>query len=109
MPLPMPSDSPLCLCFHVSQRKIWNYLRIHQPQRASQLSECFGAGTGCGWCRPYLELMFQRWQAGDLQPDDLPAPSEYAWQRTQYVQEEGLVLPPGATPTDDAPPDGSTH
>jgi bacterioferritin-associated ferredoxin len=105
----MLSDSPLCLCFHISQRKVWNYLRIHQPQRASQLSECFGAGTGCGWCRPYLERMFQSWQAGGLQPDDLPAANEYAWQRTQYVQAEGANLPLGATPIDQAPPDGSTH
>ena len=43
------------MCFHVTKRKVANHIRIAKPRRASQLSECFGAGTGCGWCRPYLQ------------------------------------------------------
>ncbi len=51
----MSPDDPVCLCFHVTRRKVTNFIRVEKPRRASQLSECFGAGTGCGWCRPYLE------------------------------------------------------
>lgn len=58
----MNSDCEICLCFHVSRRKIVNYLRNHSLRRASQLSECQGAGTGCGWCRPFLDRLFQEHQ-----------------------------------------------
>ncbi len=58
----MKLDDELCLCFHVTRRKLIQYVRIHRPAVASQLSECFGAGTGCGWCRPYLRQIFEREQ-----------------------------------------------
>ena len=51
----MRLDDDLCLCFHVSWRKILNYWRIHRVKHPSQLSECGGAGTGCGWCRRSLK------------------------------------------------------
>ena len=54
-PRSMELDDELCLCFHVSKRKVINFLRVERPQRESQLSECHGAGTGCGWCRPFLK------------------------------------------------------
>ena len=47
----MQADDELCLCFHISCRKVLNYIRIHQVKLPSQLAECGGAGTGCGWCR----------------------------------------------------------
>ena len=53
----MEADDELCLCFHVSWRKVLNYIRIHRVQVASQLHECGGAGTGCGWCRKQLERL----------------------------------------------------
>jgi len=52
----MDLDAPICLCFNVSRRKIVRFIKIDKPRRASQLSECFGAGTGCGWCRPILDI-----------------------------------------------------
>jgi bacterioferritin-associated ferredoxin len=99
----MTNDDELCLCFHVTRRKVLNFLRVEQPQRASQLSECFGAGTGCGWCRPYLEQMFQQSQADANSEPELPAAREYARLRTRYVQQGGGTPPPGATPIDDLP------
>ena len=39
----MELDDELCLCFHVSKRKVVNYLRIHQPRVPSQLADCGGA------------------------------------------------------------------
>ena len=102
----MDLDDELCLCFHVSRRKVLNYLRIERPRRASQLAECQGAGTGCGWCRPFLERLFQAAQAeltATGQPPDaeLPTASDYARERGRYLAAGKGQPPPGATP----PPD----
>jgi len=81
----MELDDELCLCFHVTKRKVVNFLRVNRPRRAAQLSECFGAGTGCGWCRPFLERLFESASTrGDLEAE-LPAPSEYSQQRAAYL------------------------
>jgi bacterioferritin-associated ferredoxin len=50
----MNADDEVCMCFHVSFRKLLNFVRQRQPKRASELSNCFNAGTGCGWCRTVL-------------------------------------------------------
>ena len=50
----MRDDDVLCLCFGVKLGKVRNYVRQHSVRRASQLAECYGAGTGCGWCRRHL-------------------------------------------------------
>ena len=91
-------DDEVCLCFHVTKRKVRNFLRIEKPRRAGQLSECFGAGTGCGWGREYLRRMHQRWVEGDVEfADDLPA-QDHAKGRAGYVRDGGGTPPPGATP-----------
>jgi bacterioferritin-associated ferredoxin len=94
----MDLDEELCLCFHVSKRKVVNYLRVEKPRRAGQLSDCFGAGTGCGWCRPFLEKLFQEAATGGQLVADLPTAADYARLRTRYVKEGGGTPPPGATP-----------
>ncbi|MFN6401048.1 MAG: bacterioferritin-associated ferredoxin [Planctomycetota bacterium] len=53
----MQADDELCLCFHITCRKVLNYIRIHQVRIPSQLAHCGGAGTGCGWCRKQLEKL----------------------------------------------------
>lgn len=50
----MLPDDELCYCYHVSLRKLVNFSRRTRPGRSSQMSECLGAGTGCGWCVPFL-------------------------------------------------------
>jgi bacterioferritin-associated ferredoxin len=75
----MKADDELCLCFHVTRRKVEQFIRARRPSVPSQLSECYGAGTGCGWCRPFL----QRLHAEQL-GDDLPDAAEYASQRAAY-------------------------
>ena len=88
-------------CFHVSKRKVLNFLRVSRPKRASQMSECFGAGTGCGWCRTYLKKLFDAAQQGKAVAEveaALPDSSQYAAGRTSYVKAGGGVPPPGATP-----------
>lgn len=75
-------DREICLCFHVTLRKVLHFIRVEKPRRASQLSECFGAGTGCGWCRPYLCQLFET--ARESQPNVLPPAEVYAEQRRLY-------------------------
>lgn len=87
----MQDDDQVCLCFHVSKRKLTNYLRIEKPARASQLSNCGGAGTGCGWCRPFLEKLFAAAQAE--QDLELPSCDEYSHYRQAYIA-EGKGTPP---------------
>ena len=92
----MKLDDELCLCFHVTKRKVINYIRVERPRRPGQLSDCYGAGTGCGWCRPFLCKLFEAWMQGE-EPDNLPAASSYVNQRSQYVHDGGGTPPPGAT------------
>lgn len=65
----MERDEDICLCFHVSLRKVKKFIRLEKPVRASQISQCYGAGTGCGWCRPFLESLLAESQAA---PNDAP-------------------------------------
>ena len=96
----MDLDDEVCLCFHVTKRKLTNFLRVEKPRRAGQMSECFGAGTGCGWCRNYLARMFREAVAGGtVQEADL-SPQEYARLRSGYIRAGGGTPPPGATPAD---------
>ena len=68
----------------------------YRPQRESQLAECYGAGTGCGWCRPYLRKLFRAYAAGE--EAELPAAADYAHWRTGYVRSGKGKPPTGATP-----------
>ena len=101
----MELDDEVCLCFHVTKRKLVNFLRIERPKRLAQLSECFGAGTGCGWCRTYLARLFAHHAAAataaappETEPD--PTKDEYARGRSDYIRRGGGTPPPGATPID---------
>jgi bacterioferritin-associated ferredoxin len=95
----MELDDEVCLCFHVTKRKVVNYLRVEKPRRPGQLSDCFGAGTGCGWCRGYLRSLFEAAVAGGVTTADEPTPAEYARQRSRYIHDGGGTPPPGATPS----------
>jgi len=100
-------DDELCLCFHVTKRKVINYLRVEKPRRPGQLADCFGAGTGCGWCRTTLRRLFDEYQgvaSAEAEAAE-PTAAEYARGRTQYVKAGGGTPPPGATPIAE-PPEG---
>ncbi|MEX2171173.1 MAG: (2Fe-2S)-binding protein [Pirellulales bacterium] len=97
----MQLDDELCLCFHVTKRKVVNYLRVERPKSAAQLADCYGAGTGCGWCRTALRKLFEAAQQGETASTDLPAAADYARQRSDYVHQGGGTPPPGATPVGD--------
>ena len=99
----MKLDDEVCLCFHVTKRKVHQYIRVTRPEVVSQLSECFGAGTGCGWCRPYLERIFNG-EASQLKTRDddelpelrgLPELPDAA----QYAQSRGIYRASKKTPS----------
>jgi bacterioferritin-associated ferredoxin len=58
-----PNDD-VCLCFRVSMGKVCTYLKREDPKVASLISECLGAGTGCGWCVPYLKDLHSQHATG---------------------------------------------
>lgn len=89
----MQPDDELCLCFHVPWRKVINYIRIHKVRVPSLVSECQGAGTGCGWCRVFIEQLVERIDPSQPQADELekwlhdqmPAAQAYARRRADYI------------------------
>lgn len=79
----MDPDDHVCLCFHVSLRKIRTYLRREDPAVASLISECLSAGTGCGWCVPFLKHLHSQHRRGET-PDLKSSPEQYAEARGRY-------------------------
>ena len=72
----MDPDAHVCLCFRVSRRKLVNFARRERPARASQMSACLDAGTGCGWCIPVLRRIHadpDAFDAGGWNADDYAA------------------------------------
>jgi len=94
----MDLDAKVCYCFHVTRRKLVNFVRQRRPRVPSQLSECGGAGTGCGWCIPFLTQIHQQAVAGDDTELERLTPAEYERRRAAYIRAGGGVPPPGATP-----------
>jgi NAD(P)H-nitrite reductase large subunit len=109
----MNLDDKVCYCFHVSRRKLVNWVRHNAPKVPSQLSMCGGAGTGCGWCIPFLKQIFRQHiteyggcASCRATPDDTLdqlTPEEYAALRAEYVKAGKGVPPPGAEPLPEAP------
>lgn len=96
----MNDEDHVCLCFRVSKRKIVNFLKRERPRHVSAISECLGAGTGCGWCVPFLTKLHQQVQQGVDQPDLPTSPEEYASRRARYRQtgeRPAEAQPPGAS------------
>ncbi len=79
----MDPDDDVCLCFHVSLRKIRSYLAREDPPVASLISECLGAGTGCRWCVPFLKALHAQHQKG-IEPDLKVSPEQYTRARSSF-------------------------
>ncbi|MFO0928902.1 MAG: (2Fe-2S)-binding protein [Gemmataceae bacterium] len=79
----MDLDAKVCLCFHVTRRKLLAFLRVERPRVASELSRCGGAGTGCGWCVPYLKQLFEKADKAGLFTQ---SPDDYRHQREEYLR-----------------------
>ncbi len=92
----MQPDDKVCYCFHITCRKLVNYVRTQQPRVVSQLSGCGGAGTGCGWCVPFLKVIFQ--QGSQVSKLEQLTPERYEQLRARYIQAGKGTPPAGATP-----------
>ena len=90
----MNPDDEVCLCFHVSLRKIRAYMKRENPPVASLISECLSAGTGCQWCVPFLKHLHASHVKG-VEPDLNVSPEEYMRTRGEYhktkVRDEEVV------------------
>lgn len=82
----MEQDDLVCICYSVSLRKLVNFARRVRPVQNARMSECLGAGTGCGWCIPLLCELAQRARANALPADYQPAltPEDYNALRAEY-------------------------
>jgi len=94
----MDLDAKVCYCFHVTRRKLVKYVRQNRPRVPSQLSDCAGAGTGCGWCIPFLKQIFQQGMEGAETDLEALNPEEYEQRRAEYIRAGKGTPPPGATP-----------
>lgn len=95
----MNLDGKICYCFHISRRKLVNFCKREHPRVVSQLSECGGAGTGCGWCIPFLKQIFKQYKSADSVTElDQLTPEEYARQRAEYIKAGKGVPAAGAEP-----------
>jgi bacterioferritin-associated ferredoxin len=100
----MKADDELCFCFHVTWRKVINYIRQHRIQHASQVAECYGAGTGCGWCRRQITRMLDEVRSRPPGDTDLdvwlsertPTSQAHAAGRQEYLQEREPPSEPSA-------------
>lgn len=86
-PLPV-EENELCVCFHVPLNKIEKFIRLNEPRVASQVSGCYGAGTGCGWCVPFIEKVFEQMRNGEA-PSIKMTRAEYLERRREYHQKTG--------------------
>ena len=90
----MHGDDKICYCYNVPFSKLWHFARRHKCRRASQLSECLGAGTGCGWCIPFLgriqEEALRPAPTSDAPPETIVelTPEEYAARRREYIENQ---------------------
>ena len=79
----MNLDDKICYCFDVSMRKLVHFSRRTKPQCPSRMTDCLGAGTGCGWCIPFLTKIAENPDAFEL---NTLTPEEYAANRTDYIK-----------------------
>lgn len=97
----MEPDDQVCLCFRVSLRKVRGYVAREDPPVASLISECLGAGTGCGWCVPFLKHLHAQHQRGET-PDLKVSPEQYAKSRTRFHDTNERDIEPETPAGDDA-------
>ena len=61
----MDLDSEICHCYHVSLRKLVRFARRTRPTHAAGMTQCLGAGTGCGGCVAKLRLIAEMAERSD--------------------------------------------
>jgi bacterioferritin-associated ferredoxin len=102
----MNPDDEVCLCFHVSLRKVRTFLSRDNPPVASLISECLSAGTGCQWCVPFLKHLHACHVEGKA-VDLKVSPEQYAKSRLSYrstQQRDQRVVEEATGGEPDSPP-----
>lgn len=105
----MDTSTELCVCFHVPFQKVAKFIRLNKPQVPSQCSECYGAGTGCGWCVPFIEKLYEEIQEGVLDPQMKMSAEEYRLRRREHMARTRQDLLRLQGPDDEQLADPSTH
>jgi len=82
----MKPDEEICYCYHVTLRKLANFARRERPRPPSRMSECLDAGTGCGWCIPFLIKIAEDPEGFEAEG---MAAGEYARRRQEYIRSGG--------------------
>ncbi|MCA9520856.1 MAG: (2Fe-2S)-binding protein [Myxococcales bacterium] len=87
-------DREICICYHVTFGKVVRYTRqnLIRIKRVSQISQCYGAGTGCGWCVPFLQKIYEDLLAG-VEPEMKMSGDEYRQRRKDYHKKMGIERP----------------
>lgn len=79
----MKPEDHVCVCHRVPLCKLQSFMQRENPKVASQLSECLDAGTGCGWCIPFLEKLHKQYYSDE--PMELGVSHErYVERRSAY-------------------------
>ncbi len=82
----------VCLCFHVTLGMLARHAKGRVLRHASQLADCGGAGTGCGWCRPQLEAIARQLVESPGKLPKLPFDArEYAARRARAHAERAVL------------------
>lgn len=108
----MDLDDDVCVCMHVSLRKLQNFALRVRPARPEQMTECLGAGTACGWCIPLLTRIAEAARRGSMPQIDESA-ADHQSRRTAYRAAKhakntftGQSSPPQSSSTEAPPPNG---
>jgi NAD(P)H-nitrite reductase large subunit len=70
----------------VPRHKIEKFIRLERPRFASQCTGCYGAGTGCGWCIPFIEKLHEQTMSGREDPSGAMSHDEYLARRKEYLR-----------------------
>lgn len=81
----MKLDDTVCFCYGVSLRKLINYIQRERPPVPSLVSRCLSAGTGCGWCVPFLKKLHQDVLDGRLDGLNELGFAEYERMRAEWL------------------------
>lgn len=83
-----PGEAEVCVCFHVRRRKVEAFCRREKPAVISLISQCLSAGTGCGWCIPFLKGIHAE-VVGNGPRFEMPTAEEYLERRKAFHRETG--------------------
>ncbi len=81
----MHPDDEICYCYHVSMRKLVNFAKREKPSVPSRMTECLSAGTGCGWCIPFLVKIADNPEKFAMEH---LSTSDYARLRREYLESD---------------------